>query len=70
MIIKVQQTVRTNHRRPQVLAYNEDRSLMFVGDLTQDVAEVLGRRLKVFFYADIDDDGRFLLNEEAPWQHW
>lgn len=69
MIVKVQQSIRTNAGTPQVLIYNKSRKYEYEGDLPKDLTEVLGRRLKVFFKAKIVDN-KFELIKEVKDKNW
>lgn len=70
MIVKVQQSIATTHAAPQMLIYNEDRSVTYEAPLTAPVARVLGARLKAYFYATIDGAGLLSLDGAAPEQDW
>lgn len=69
-IVKVQRSVFTNAPKPQMLIYNKGRTVEFEGDLTDDVAKLLGERLKAFFHARIDNKGVVHLDKPAPDQSW
>lgn len=75
MIVKVQLSLFTGHPHRRMIVYNEDQSVHWEGDATQEVVDVMGhegdiRDIKKFFHAHIDEDGKVALDGEAPWQDW
>jgi hypothetical protein len=70
MIVKVQRSVVTNDPTgPQVLVYNEDRSVEYQEPLTDAVADLMGERVKMYLYARVRD-GVIILGYAAPEQDW
>lgn len=84
-IVKVQISIFTTYAgevaaeekaKRRILVYDEKRERMFEGEADPSAAEVLGDRLKVFFWAEDARDGKINLLgkinliEEAPWQAW
>lgn len=71
MIVKVQRSITTSEAVPQVLVYNEDRSLQYQGPLTMEVAEWFEEdEYKFYADAEIDELGRFALNYRVEEQDW
>lgn len=74
MIVKVQQSFHTiTGGEVRVLVYNKDRSVM--GEFARDsqLAALLGRSLKSFWYATKPKNvrqGKLTLDRKAPWQKW
>lgn len=54
MIVKVQRSLRTTHRNERVLIYNEDRTVMWEGDLPGPIRRALGEDFRAFFEAHIE----------------
>lgn len=69
MIVKIQRSIVTNHKRPQVLVYNKDRLIFWEGDLSKDVDEMMGERSKVYFDAKLEDS-KVVINFEVEEQDW
>jgi hypothetical protein len=69
-IVKVQMPIASNHDEPEVMVYNEDRSVMQQFPLSDDLREIMGEELKKYFYAHTGMDGFLHLDGEAPAQEW
>lgn len=74
-IIKVQLSQFDSEGRTMMLAYNEDKSMWYEGDATQDVIDVMQGEQKRFFHAKFNKNkkkhgGTFVIEEIAPWQNW
>lgn len=70
--VKLQRSIVTSTEQPQMLVYNEDRSLVFQCDLPDDIAEAMGARLRMYCKASLRQDGQLVLDfatltEEQPW---
>lgn len=63
MIVKVQLSLHTTCAARQVLIYNEDRSVTYQGDITPDVAKIMGDENKAYFKAKLRRDGTIELFE-------
>lgn len=71
MIVKVQMSLATTEKKPQVLVYNEDRSVTWQGDSTEDFVDLLDGETKGFFEAKIrTTDGFIEIDGPADWQDW
>ena len=53
MIIKIQRSIVTNMPVPQVVIYNEDRSIFWQGPMPEDIKKLMGRYSKVYAKAKI-----------------
>lgn len=72
-IVKVQVSRYTTERKRQVLIYNKDKSVHWMGDASKDVLREMKKRDKAFFYAEIVKtkiEIKVNRGEEAPWQDW
>jgi hypothetical protein len=67
-IYKIQLPVSTNAAEPMALIYNKDRSEEMLLPAAK-VTEVVGGRLKTFWFGIIEDETLVIL-KEAPWQEW
>jgi hypothetical protein len=68
-IVKVQVSLDTNLPVQQVLVYNEDRSVLYQGDITPEIVQHMDGCFKAYFYAHID--GKLIvLDRLAPVQEW
>jgi len=54
---------------PEVLVYNEDRSVFYKGPLSKETAQLMGNSRKAFFTAEVEN-GRLKLIGNALWQDW
>jgi hypothetical protein len=52
-IVKVQLSLFTSHDVRQVMVYNEDRSILWMGPADEDVGKLMGDAVKRFFYAEL-----------------
>ncbi len=68
MIIKVQ--VAQFGSAPMCLIYDKRRKYEFHGPMSEDLKLIMGDRPKAFFLAEVDDQKRFNIGEEVPWQTW
>ncbi len=71
-IFKVQISLMTSNDVPEVLIYNEDRSLEFICDLTKDTAKMMDGEYKKFFWGLYNCKTKEieLSIHEAEWQEW
>lgn len=67
IIVKVQMSV---YPVGQVMVYNQNRSMTFIGNATEEIKKIMGKTLKNFFYATYNEAKQFELISEAPWQKW
>jgi hypothetical protein len=70
VIVKVQVSLFTTESAQQVLVYNEDRSVMYQGDVTQDILDAMGGAPRRYFFAVINDDNTIGIEDPAPEQTW
>jgi hypothetical protein len=70
VVVKVQQSIVTSETKRQVLVYNQDRSIMWQGDITPDLRKVLGDDLKSYWYATVMKDGNLRLERRTGWRTW
>jgi len=70
MVVKVQQSLKTNHAKKRVLVYNQDRSAMLEMDITPDLQELLGEDTKSYWFATLMPDGQLHLNRRTGWRKW
>lgn len=74
MIVKVQ--LPLNHKHPQALIYNEDRTIEVQWDFSNDLKtfrellKLMRKEPKAFFFAKQDQQGMLHLEGIAPWQEW
>jgi hypothetical protein len=68
VIVKVQ--VALSGPTPLVLVYDRSHKFEYHGPMTDDLKLLMGARVKAFFVAHIDEQGRFSLGQEATWQVW
>lgn len=69
MIVKVQISQFTTCENPQMLVYDEHKTLKYQGDATAEVLIKMKGLPKQFFHSEIKNGERILLNI-APWQNW
>jgi len=77
VIVKVQVSVSTSEAVPQVLVYNEDRSVeyttgysnLFEALMRADFDDSANSFYKAFFHAHMDGT-EIMIDEEAPFQAW
>ena len=69
MIIKVQLSLTTSYEKQQMMAYNQDESVLIQEDASKDMKDIMHGRPKAFFNAEMVD-GKLTINGEAPWQDW
>jgi hypothetical protein len=69
MIVKVQLSITTTEKLPQVLVYNEGKHLHYQGPATKEIERALGGKLKKYFYATLLE-GQFVIGKPAPEQDW
>ena len=70
MIVKVQLSLHTTQERRRVLVYNEDRSVWYEADASQEVINLLAGEPKTYFKAHLDKDKKLILDGKAPDQIW
>ncbi len=68
MIVKIQIALPGSHEN-KVLVYNEDRSVHFFMDVTDDIREAVGPTMRKFFEVEIVDDQCFIF-DKLPEQGW
>jgi hypothetical protein len=69
LIVKVQIPITTNDPHPKSYVYDRHREIEEFFPITPDLLERMNNRLKVYFYATLED-GDLNLQEEAPEQEW
>lgn len=70
MIVKVQISIATSLPRRRLLIYNEDRSIMYEDDATDEVIKLVGDYPKAYFKAHLDKQKKIVLDERAGDQDW
>lgn len=72
MIVKVQLPIAGDVG--EALVYNEDRSVWFLGPVTDVLVNAMEGEHKRFFDAHFEPDGKggvvFHIDDDAPWQDW
>jgi hypothetical protein len=68
-IVKIQQSFSTSASKRQMLIYNENRSVMWQSELTDDIRKLLHNRPKAYFNAEIVND-KIKVLDEAEAQKW
>jgi hypothetical protein len=53
-----------------MLVYDRRKSVVFQGDVTQEVLDEMEGDPKAFFHATHRRDGAIELHRRAPWQEW
>jgi hypothetical protein len=73
-IVKVQVSFFTSCKKRQVVIYNEDESFFYQGDLSPEVAFLMGRSLKEYFSASLVETKpnhfQLMLGANVPPQKW
>lgn len=67
MIVKVQRSITTSHKVPQILVYNKPRTMRFQFDADSDTLRSLP--LKSFWKAHVEDD-ELVLDEMVLEREW
>lgn len=70
MIIKLQISQFCSEGSASMLAYNESREYTYQSKASEEVLKLMRGRPKAFFYATLDKELKFVVEEEAPWQNW
>lgn len=70
MIIKVQVSLATNHKKKMVLVYNMDKTIMREFPMNKDVVDVMNGRSKAYFNANHRPDGILEIFDEIETQNW
>jgi hypothetical protein len=70
LIVKVQISLFTTETTRQMLVYDRRKSVVFQGDVTQEVLDEMEGDPKAFFHATHRRDGAIELHRRAPWQEW
>lgn len=65
MIFKVQQSLVTSEGQPQMLIYNEDRSVIIQEPISDEVAKFMGDKLKVYVEGRVWEDN-IILDRVVP----
>jgi hypothetical protein len=68
VIVKVQ--VAQVGSMAMCLVYDKHRKFEYHGEMPEDVKLLMGSRVKAFFLAELDEQRRFSIGQEAPWQTW
>lgn len=68
-VIKVQMPIFHMEEEPEVLLYNEDRSIFYLTPVDDYFRGIMEKELKKFFYFKMEN-GYIVLGEEAAWQPW
>lgn len=68
-IFKLQRPLSSNIEDPPALAYNKDRSVTMMLDMTPDMEGVFGDRLKVYVRGQVEGDKLKILEMvgDRPW---
>jgi hypothetical protein len=69
-IVKVQLPLATNDKKQMALVYNRDRSYMTQIFADQRLIRKMSDMPKRFFWATIPDEGKIVIEEDAPYQDW
>lgn len=69
-VVKVQISIMTSEEMPQILIYNDDRTVEYMGDASQDMIEIMGGEVKKFYYAHLDERHQINIDGPAPYQEW
>ena len=69
MIVKVQLSLASSDGKTDVLVYNQDRSIQYMGAAWPELVEMMGGEHRAFFNAGLVD-GDIVLNEPTDWQDW
>lgn len=70
-IVKVQISLFTTEEAPQVLVYSEDRHTIFYkGNTSPELEAAMGGKLRAFFEAHINSEGKLLLDKKLEEQGW
>lgn len=54
----------------EALVYNKTKTIYMQTEVSRNLRIVMGKRVKMFFYAKQDKDGLVTLLDEAPEQDW
>jgi hypothetical protein len=68
VIVKIQIALAGSHEN-KAMVYNEDRSVFFFMDATDDIREAVGSTMREFFEVEIVD-GTCLIGKWLPEQGW
>ncbi len=72
----MQLPIKSNSEEKEVLIYNKNRDIEFLGSIPDSVMAVINTELKSFWYAILVDDeniegaNKMALLNKAPWQKW
>jgi hypothetical protein len=69
VIVKVQMPLVLTESKPKALIYNKDRTINHWA-YVEDIQDLMGARVKAFFYAQVLPGGKLQLYQPAPWQSW
>ncbi|MGQ3685298.1 MAG: hypothetical protein ACUBOA_09905 [Candidatus Loosdrechtia sp.] len=69
-IVKVQSSLYTTDTAQKMLVYNEDRSINYEADLTEEVKKVLLGRPKAYFEFTLTENKEIRLGKEVAPQNW
>lgn len=56
-MVKVQRSITTSESTPQMLIYDRDRNVNYQSELDPEIAKMMRKRLKVYMWAVLHDDG-------------
>lgn len=69
-IVKVQRSIVTSCDKPQVVIYNEDRSILHQQDMPKAIKRLFKREEFKFYAHATFRDGQLAINRRARWQEW
>lgn len=71
MIVKVQRSIQTNSSEgPQLLVYNQDRTVEYQAPLPDEVKKWMGDRYKLYCKGKLTEDGLIHFGKIVPDQAW
>lgn len=69
MIVKIQRSLFPPGAAT-MLIYNEDRTVFYQDQLSEEVKKLLSGNLKGYFHAHVGKDGLLRIGQRAPAQSW
>ncbi len=79
MIVKVQLSIfhndshnssKSGYQDSIMLIYNEDRSVRYEADTTEEIRQLMNDRLKAYFEYELDDQNKIIIGKEVNEQNW
>lgn len=70
MIVKVQLSLQSSNGVAYMLIYNEDRSVMYETEATEEIKTLMEMRPKAYFEAELDDEKKLIIGKEVKHQKW